>query len=281
MAGRQHRRSGSADREGATVSDPMQRGRFATPVRCGETIERVPGPAARNVHALLTHLERQGFPLSPRPLGMTGEGREILSFLPGDTGYPPLTDLLRSDETLVSVARAVRALHDATQGFVAPEPGRWHRMELAVPAVIDCIGHHDLAPWNFVFDDGGEVAGILDWDTAGPSNRVWDLAYAFHHLVPFHPPDGLAGFGWTREPDRARRLRLFTDAYGRDIRPEQVVDLAALRLMGMAAYIDVQVQAADPAFAVHRDERHADGYRAAAAYILTHRDDLLDDRDHR
>jgi hypothetical protein len=253
----------------------MQRGRFAAPVRRGETVERVPGPAAINVHALLTYLEQRGFPLSPRLLGLTGDGREILSFLAGDTGYPPLTDILRSDETLISVARAVRALHDAAQGFIAPEPGRWYRMELVVPAVIDCIGHHDLAPWNLVFDDGGEVAGVIDWDTAGPSNRVWDLAYAAHHLVPFHPPDGLAGFGWTSEPDRARRLRLLTDAYGRGIRPEHVVDLAALRLLSMAAYIDGQVRTGDPAFAVHRDERHADGYRGAAAYILTHRDDLL------
>ncbi|SDT07629.1 hypothetical protein [Actinoplanes derwentensis] len=43
----------------------------------------------------------------------------------------------------------------------------------------------------------------------------------------------------------------------------------------MAVYIDAQVHAGDPAFAVHRDERHADGYRRANAYILTHRDDLL------
>ncbi|SDT07588.1 phosphotransferase [Actinoplanes derwentensis] len=189
------------------MSDPMQRGRFAAPVRRGETVERSPGPASANVHALLTHLEQQGFAFSPRLTGMTAEGREILSFLPGDSGDPPLTEVLRSDATLISVARAGRALHDATRGFVTPEPGRWHRMELAVPAVIDCIGHHDLAPWNLVFDDGGEVIGILGWDTAGPSNRVWDLAYAAHHLVPLHPPDGVAGFGWTSEPDRARRLR--------------------------------------------------------------------------
>ena len=233
-----------------------------------------------NVHALLEHLERQGFPYSPRLLGATADGREILSCLPGDSGYPPLSARLRSDETLVSVAEAIRVLHDATQGFVALQPERWHRMDLAVPAVIDCIGHHDLAPWTIPFT-GGKVVGIVDWDTAGPSNRAWDLAYAAHHWIPFHPPDGLAGFGWTTEPDRAHRLHLFTDAYGHDVRPAQVVDFVALRLLGMAAYIDQQVHVGDPAFTVHRDEQHADGYRRAAAYILTHRSDLLGERGNR
>jgi hypothetical protein len=255
------------------MSDPMQRGRFAAPVRRGETVERSPGPGAVNVHALLTHLEQRGFALSPRLLGVTAAGREILSYLPGESGYPPLSATLRGDEALISVAAAIRALHDASQNFVAPQPSRWHRMELAVPAVINCIGHHDLAPWNLLFTDS-KVTGIIDFDTAGPSNRAWDLAYAAHHWVPLHPPDGLAGFGWTSEPDRARRLRLFTSAYG-GVRADLVVDFAALRLLGMAAYIEQQVQTGDPAFRVHAEEQHADGYRRAAAYVVTRRSHLL------
>ncbi|GAA1581196.1 hypothetical protein [Actinoplanes couchii] len=68
---------------------------------------------------------------------------------------------------------------------------------------------------------------------------------------------------------------MFTDTYGRGVRPEQVVEFAALRLLAMAAYIEQQVHAGDPAFAVHRDEQHADGYRHAAAYVLAHRAQLL------
>jgi hypothetical protein len=231
----------------------MQRGRFARPHRHGDTIERAISPAAANVHALLAHLERQGFTMAPRLHATTADGtREILGYLPGDSGYPPLALAWRSAETLISVAGAVRDLHDATQGFVAPEPERWHRMELAVPAVIDCI-----------------------WDTAGPSNRVWDLAYLAHHLVPFHPTEDLAGFGWDTEPDRAGRLRLLTGAYGRDVRAEQIVDFAALRLLAMAAHLDDRIHAADPAYTVHADEDHPAGYRRAAAYILAHRAELL------
>jgi hypothetical protein len=85
-----------------------------------------------------------------------------------------------------------------------------------------------------------------------------------------------AGSGWDTEPDRAGRLRLLTGPYGHNVRPEQVVDFAALRLLAMAAHLDDRVHAADPAYTVHRDEDHAAGYRRAAAYILSHRAELLD-----
>jgi aminoglycoside phosphotransferase (APT) family kinase protein len=129
--------------------------------------------------------------------------------------------------------------------------------------------------WNFVFD-GSEVVGIIDWDTIRPSNRRWDLAYAAHQFVPFHPRAWLEPFGWTEEPDRARRLRLFCAAYGLGVEPAELVDLAGLRLLGHAANIEQQVKAGNPAFALHRDEDHVGGYRAAVAYILANRAALLD-----
>jgi hypothetical protein len=256
------------------MTEAMARGRFAKPVRHGQTVDRVAGPGSVNIHALLEYLRERGFGLAARPLGFSADAtRETLSFLAGDTGYPPLSAAQRSEQALVSVAAAIRRLHDASQGFLAPQPGRWHGQEVAVPVQIDCVGHHDLAPWNIVFD-GGEVVGIIDWDFARPSNRVWDAAYAAHHFVPLHPPAGLAGFGWDHEPDRAGRLRRFAHAYGPDMSPAALVDMAAVSL-AIAAHIEDRVRAADPAFAVHRDERHADGYRAAAGYIITHRAHLL------
>jgi hypothetical protein len=93
--------------------------------------------------------------------------------------------------------------------------------------------------------------------------------------VPFHPPAWLEPFGWPEEPDRARRLRLFCDAYGLGVAPAELVDLIAIRLLSFAAYIEQQVRAGDPAFDVHRDEDHAGGNRAAAAYVLANRATLL------
>ena len=39
-------------------------GRFADPVRDGDTVHRLMGPGAPNVHALLRHLEQQQFLLA-------------------------------------------------------------------------------------------------------------------------------------------------------------------------------------------------------------------------
>lgn len=258
------------------MTDEMQRGRFSKPVRKGDVVERALGPGRVNVHSLLTYLDKRGFTLAPRFLGLTEDGdRERLSFMSGETGYPPLAAELRSDAALVSVARAIRGLHDASQGFVAPEPGDWSGHDYAGPVAPDCIGHLDLAPWNLTFD-GAEVTGLIDWDFAAPTSRAWDLAYAAHQFVPFHPTEALAAWGWDTEPDRRARLRLFVDTYGPPVTAAELVDLAALRLLSIGAHIEDRIRAGDPAFAVHRDEDHGSGYRAAAAWILTHRATLLD-----
>jgi hypothetical protein len=256
------------------MDEIMPGGRFSKPVRRGLTVERT--AASENVHALLRHFEVAGLTLTPRYLGLTEDGtREILTFVDGETGYPPLSADQRSDEALVSVARAIRAIHDASQGFLAPDPDGWAGYEVAVPAVIDCIGHHDLAPWNIAFH-GTEVTGIIDWDSARPSNRGWDLSYAAHQFVPLHPTDDLPAWGWDTEPDRRRRMRLLAASYGRGIEPAEVLDLLIVRLAAMAAHIEAQIRAGDPDFAAHRAEDHGSGYRKAVRYLVDNRTALID-----
>lgn len=91
---------------------------------------------------------------------ITSEGREILTYLPGTAGHPPLTAPVRSERALRSAGRGVRALHDATDGFVPPEPAGWAGHDLVAPVAIDCIGHGDLNPGNLLFD-GDQVVGII------------------------------------------------------------------------------------------------------------------------
>lgn len=94
-----------------------------------------------------------------------------------------------------------------------------------------------------------------------------------HHLVPLHPTDALAGFGWDHEPDRARRLKILATAYDPGLRPALLVDYAVLRLLSMGGHIQQQLDAGNPAYAGHIGE--PDGYRGAAAFILNHRQALL------
>lgn len=250
----------------------MPGGRFARPVRRGAEVERA--ASGEPVHALLRHFERIGFALAPRYLGTTANGRDRLDFLPGAAAHYPLDPTYRSAEAMVAAVRAVREMHDATVSFLPAAPASgWRYRETCVPARIDCIGHHDLAPWNLLFD-GARVTGIIDWDVAAPSNRVWDLSYLAHRFVPLSSARLTRAFGWSTEPDRAARLRLIADTYGHDVTPAALVDACLVRLGGIAAHIEERVRVGDPAYRVHRDERHADGYREDMHFLLTHRDQL-------
>jgi hypothetical protein len=55
-------------------------------IRLGDTVRRPTQPWTPAVHALLQHLEEVGFPYSPRVLGIDKEGREILTYLDGESG---------------------------------------------------------------------------------------------------------------------------------------------------------------------------------------------------
>src|SRR3954468_19522367 len=114
--------------------------------------------------------------------------------------------------------RLLRQLHDATAGFVARAGAMWQFIYLD-PTRHDVICHNDVAPYNTVYVDGRPRA-LIDFDTAGPGPRIWDLAYAAYTFVPlasFVPlPDGSVV---PYEPaqhagERARRLRVFKAAYG-------------------------------------------------------------------
>ena len=73
------------------------------------------GPASPFVHDLPRHREAVGLPGAPRLPGIDERGREILTFLGGETlhdhGSPPL-----SDDRLANAARLTRRFHDATEG---------------------------------------------------------------------------------------------------------------------------------------------------------------------
>lgn len=259
------------------MTDDLTGGYNSAPVRHGDTVVRAAGPWSPNVQALLRHFEEVGFGQAPRFISSDNTaGTETLTFIAGQPGTYPLNETQRSDEALRRVASCIRAMHDATAGFVAPEPGNW-QYRTTMPVDIDCIGHNDLGPYNLVYDStsGTEVAAIIDWDFAGPSNRLWDLSYAAHRFVPLSAPRSTTAFGWDPVPDQAARLKMFTDAYGLGATPADLLDLLIVRLSSIAANIETQIRLGNPRFDRQRDERHPDGYREDMRYILSRRDYLL------
>lgn len=77
-------------------------GGYSTPVvRVEDTVRRATGPWSPAVHGLLRHLERQNF---------DNQGREILTFIPGEVGNYSLPPDAWSDEALVHAARAATTM---------------------------------------------------------------------------------------------------------------------------------------------------------------------------
>src|SRR4051794_18991589 len=113
------RACGRAGRQGCKVSDtgetelPLAGGAINTGVvRVGDTVRRPHNDVTREV---LVHLERTGFDAAPRWLGVDGQGRDILTWIDGDTytergrlhpyiGDPP-DRITFSDEQVAAVMR--------------------------------------------------------------------------------------------------------------------------------------------------------------------------------
>jgi Phosphotransferase enzyme family len=201
-------------------------------VRSGETVRRPTGPWTPTVHAYLRHLEQRGFTGAPRVLGFDDQGREILTFVEGvvpssaswQRGHATrLPEAALSDEALAETGRLIRALHDAAAGFTPSEPVWREHAYPQLPGEIIC--HGDLGPHNTVYRDGLPVA-FIDWDGARPNEALLELGHAAWSYVPLESDDFCREMGFAEPPDRAKRLRILTDAYGAD--KTDVLDLVRL-----------------------------------------------------
>ncbi|MEU1283126.1 hypothetical protein [Kitasatospora sp. NPDC005856] len=73
-----------AERSPADEEVPLSGGNMSVGVvRVGDTVRRPAGPWTPAVHALLEHLHAVGFRAVPRPLGLDGQGREVLGLRTG------------------------------------------------------------------------------------------------------------------------------------------------------------------------------------------------------
>ena len=232
-------------------------------VRIGDTVRRPAGPWTPAVHALLSHLHATGFHGAPRPLGLDELGREVLTFIPGTIAWPDDFHLLDPGGRLRRVARLTRDFHDAVTGFCPPPDARWQAL---VPAEgTGIIAHHDLAPWNLVISP--RRWAVIDWDTAAPGSRLWDLAYALHGFVP------LSANPRYQRGNPARRMRLFADAYGLDqSQRQQLVPMLARRTKAMHDFLAGQAAAGNQPWTRLWQHGHGRAWRADTDYIAERED---------
>jgi hypothetical protein len=251
---------------------PLSGGNVTAVVRVGDTVRRATGPWSAAVHSLLRHLAAQGFDAAPRCLGLDTQGREILTFLPGEVGRYPLPLYMWSDTVLVGAARLLRRYHEATVGYVPPEGAQWQMVD-PDPAQHEVICHNDFAPYNLTFVDE-QPAGIIDFDWAGPGPRLWDLAYAAYRFVPLSYADDIAALGLADPATQARRLHQFCAAYG-DIDPQAVLPWIERRLEQMGATIRTQAAAGHVAFQRQLAEGHLAHYKRELIAFRRHRPALV------
>lgn len=232
-------------------------------VRVNDTVRRPVGPWTPAVHALLRHLVAWGFSGAPQSHGLDARGREVLDFVPGETADHPLPGWARTDEALVAVARLLREYHDATVAFPVPADAAWYFPPVE-PAEVIC--HGDIAPYNCVFRDGLPVA-FIDFDTAHPGPRVWDVGYAAYRFVPLNDP----GYDDACPvEEQARRLRLFADAYGLgDDDRAALVETARARLEHLVRFMRERAAAGDAAFAGHVARGDDRFYETDMAHLAT------------
>ena len=203
----------------------LQAGPYRPVHRVGDTVRRRPGWWTPAVHALLQHLEDVGFDAAPRPLGFDDEGREVLTYLDGESGRDTWP-LLVPDDGLAAFARLLRRYHDAVAGYRPPDDTEWAYGTLPM-AATDVVCHGDFGAWNLVWRDGQPV-GIVDWDLAYPGPPLDDVAYALVYSAPFRDDEhAMRWQGFTDPPRRRHRIEVFADAYG--VSTDGLVDAVVAR----------------------------------------------------
>jgi aminoglycoside phosphotransferase (APT) family kinase protein len=148
--------------------------------------------------------------------------------------------MFEEEITLIAAAGLLRRYHDSLDGFVSPPDARWR---FVAPGTHEVICHNDWSPGNAVFRGHVPIV-MLDWDSAGPGSRHWDLASSAFWWVPLDP--------WIEPPslaDKAARFALFCDAYGAGTAKLDVLDTLIELLPAQADVIQAGADAGDPGFA--------------------------------
>ncbi|MBM7495094.1 Ser/Thr protein kinase RdoA (MazF antagonist) [Micromonospora luteifusca] len=241
-------------------------GNMGGATRVGATVRRGGGAWSPTVQRLLGHLRERGLTWSPQPLGTDEHGRDTVSYLPGVVPQYPLPDWIWSQSVLTDAGVHLAQLHEASASFDTTD-AVW-QFPARQPAEVIC--HNDFAPYNMVFTDR-RLTGVIDWDTASPGPRSWDLAYLAYRLVPLADPDNRDAVNGDLD-ERARRLRMLCDAYGSGLEPAHILQVAIHRLHDLAAFTKARADQGQ-----ENIRSHVGLYQRDAAWITAHAEHLSRD----
>ncbi len=169
-------------------------------------VKRPAGRWTASTQKLLYYLHKKVFHKVPKPLGFD-EKVEKVTFIKGKVCNYPLDEQAASLESLISAAKLLREYHNASEGFDYTKEN-WM---LPVKEPVEVICHGDFAPYNVPIINK-QAVGIIDFDTAHPAPRLWDIAYAVYRWAPLMLPENFDSFGSLKE--QTYRTQIFCDSYG-------------------------------------------------------------------
>ncbi len=214
---------------------PLTGGNITAATRIGSTVRRQTSLWSPAVHNLLRYLHSSGFKGAPQFLGIDAQGREILSYIPGEVGHYPLKPYMWTDENLVAVAHFLRLYHDATVDY-RPDPSTPWQFIYPDSQRHEVICHNDVAPYNMIYRDEQPYA-LIDFDTAGPGPRIWDIAYAVYRFIPLSYASDIQSLGLAEPSSQSHRLRLFCRAYNLPSSYAELLDTVIHRLSALCDHI--------------------------------------------
>ncbi|MEV6719302.1 aminoglycoside phosphotransferase family protein [Streptomyces xanthochromogenes] len=241
---------GEATKDEALVGGMLNAGAV---VRRRTLVERPAPRTARALHSYLLALDEHGFDAAPTPVGLTADGRERLTFIPGDVALPPFPRWAMKQNALRSVGSLLRQFHEVSATIPVDPDVEWPR-DLADPKGGTMLCHNDVCPENVVFRDG-RAAGLIDFDLAAPGRPLWDVAMAARYWVPMLDPESAMAL-YPAGLDAPTRLRILADGYGlsRQDRAE-LPDVIEQATASCRAFVADRVAGGDPVYTQALAER--------------------------
>lgn len=240
-------------------------GRDGKIFKIGNVVSRPSNPWTITIHAYLNHLRANGIDFVPQPISIDqAAGVEQVSFVEGEVCNYPLNQAFSSNTALISAAKLLRQLHDASVGFLNQlnDDEVWMLPKLK-PAEIIC--HADYAPYNVVVKNS-HVVGIIDFDTCHPGSRIWDIAYAIYRWAPLSRPDADGITGTTTE--HITRAKIFCDAYGLDAnKRNQIMPIMIERIEKMVNYILTEAKNGNEDFIANMRDGHHIHYKKDIEFL--------------
>jgi hypothetical protein len=245
-------------------------------IKKGATVRRPVKNWSISIQRLLQYIRGNGFMQAPEFLGLDEEGREILTFLPGEVAedYPLLQPYMREDRVIASAALLLRRYHDATVGFPIGPEDRWM---LTYPGSLpqEVICHNDFSPYNVLFTHG-LPSGVIDFDCACPGPRIWDIAYTLYTFIPLEDREfsveenGMVPYQAAVHAEKRRaRLQLFFEAYGLT-RPDDLMEQVILRIESLCTLIETEAANGNAAFQRMILAGDLEHYRSEIVFIKEH-----------